>query len=1003
MDLHLHLFGVRLKAVAGKLETHELETTGARVGVELDVGGKTLSLAYEGGVPGGTLNFSARFSCTIEQDEVVLAAPTVPAKADVRYTFPLGLSGELAFRAAVSLAPHGTRLGIVLADHNQPFEFQIAQLPVSAAFATLAMRSPGGWSSPPWLSFYLAEAEQKPSTPHGILLSPREAQLDAKFRGLELRDELKKTVGGSGTISRVQRLAITRVRLGAQHISVHARPPSHSLFIHPDILDTADASDKSNNRLVHQQALVNGELVLKWARPGGADAVTASWSAREEDSAPEPGLLVFRLTDESGHPLLLEGPGFPLGHRNGVNAVTAGIPADKVQHEQTIQGLVIGTGVEGTPLKVRSIDPLRVDLTYADRERWWLDLDEPERVPVSTRPPAEIHGLARGVYLSTDQLPTNLTCSLAIGTIEHEIRGTIYTLPRIVLAPPTDAVAWDLVAQAEERELMPAGDGSVGVRMAVAQAPRALELPAFDTSLALANLASEKVASGKLLAEGVEWVRELDKELCSAFEQVVFTDQTHLEGFRMAPPSAQKVAGILDLPPGRAEALAATAQTGLVLKLAETRYAFGGSAATDPLLKMGYEANDRLVEPVLRAFAELWFGGWARPEQAVREGLEELRAYLDELRPAKLADEAVAGLQEATREILAGARVLPGFPREELVRLREAIKDLVATEQRFRHYWETEKDAAARALFDAVWSPAPGTLARRAVVAIMDPNSKLPAAAKAALKAALPIPTGADAWRIIGEQADLPGVPTLASFGLDPLAAGLAEIWKAPELESLRRKYGEALTLDVVKRLVTEASLDDAWPVFLLYARKYGKDELITALSATWESAKSLQALREKYGPKLEQAYDRVKDVEADMRDLVSALDPKFPATFLSRFRVEPPEYLFTSSRVPLTMDRTAAKQFEKLWNHAFRLCELPTGSWDFFLDGQSSAVVKLTGERDVAAILEEIAATYASPRMKDPLGMPVAELTKMLDPSIRRRSWRGIVVVRPTADSTLR
>ena len=112
------------------------------------------------------------------------------------------------------------------------------------------------------------------------------------------------------------------------------------------------------------------------------------------DAAP-PGLLLFRLSNEHGHPLFVEALApdggsnesarFPLTCRQGTQR-----PNDDSslsgQWEQTIPAIVVHTG--SAPVRIRSIDPATVDKAFTDRERRWLNADGTVAgaVPRSRRP-----------------------------------------------------------------------------------------------------------------------------------------------------------------------------------------------------------------------------------------------------------------------------------------------------------------------------------------------------------------------------------------------------------------------------------------------------------------------------------------------------------------------------------------------------------------------------------------------------------------------------------------
>jgi hypothetical protein len=193
----------------------------------------------------------------------------------------------------------------------------------------------------------------------------------------------------------------------------------------------------------------------------------------------------------------------------------------------------------------------------------------------------------------------------------------------------------------------------------------------------------------------------------------------------------------------------------------------------------------------------------------------------------------------------------------------------------------------------------------------------------------------------------------------------------------------------------------------LLASLKAGLDERFTRITDFWRKQQDteLQKLRDRYGPLFtDDVYRRLLTNSADERMLLDLIEYylQIPLLRLADLPTKPPGYLFLSRRVPPSMG--AADPDTSLWNHRFDLCRNSSGQpWFFFLDDESSVIVKLEDGRTLAAILAEIETEWRSPERPDPLGLErfggLEELVKALHPDVALPDWRGVVVLGPTGD----
>lgn len=648
------------------------------------------------------------------------------------------------------------------------------------------------------------------------------------------------------------------------------------------------------------------------------------------------GLVAFRFADEHGHPLLIEtDTAFRLTHRRGVSIENT--PTDDSSFwEMTLQGAVVDPGQ--APVKLRSIDPASVDLDSADPETKWLQNGRVTPGGV----PREIHGLAKGTFLEWIGPATaeHADCTLHTSHVEVQDLGKLFTKTELAFG---DVGQWQLKAQLEERDVYPGAAAepsttTIGMREAKPKAGASLRVPLIDTSYALANLADEtgKVLHGHILADTVPWLHDLDQQFAHPTNAV----------FEVQPVRTQTHVTGFEV------AALAVQPFQSVLDLPPGRAA---SAAT----------TARTGVALVPASVDFVHGGERvdTTRVSLRTTLEGSASFsvgllaFQKLWYSRTPTPAEAEVRARLREILGEARPASAIKSDLEEALKAAQEILYGnrtletfTADDLAHLRTTFPKGLSLDGFQHSWEHPSDPLTTAFLDALWSPAG--PALYYRAQQSGLiPKPnTGGDL---------LPGFLSPTVQGVDPLFAAVTDLWRtAAALEALRRKYGFAFTGDVYRRLLKpEADAD------------------------------------------LRQLFAALK---AARPDLVGTLDVEAGLDFLRRMPSEPPEYIFFTRRFPLERTQKPGDLWDRLWNHQFRLCGVgDSKAWRFVLDGDSSVIVKLTGQRSIDDILGEIEASYQSSGRQNPLGFPkdLPQFLSDLDPEIRRLSWRGVLIVRPTAD----
>lgn len=967
-----------------------------------------LTIGFEGAHPLGDATFQATLACSVSGG-VVRLTPTLNAGAgaDMVVTLPFSLGTTRMTPVQLVVTEAGE---FAFRDSRFFLSSRLPRVPILEQMNTLGWREQSEWAD------FVIVIDMSTESLHFYPL-PGKAHSE-----LTLNDSFS-TVRPipRPVVHRRQELAIQSVTATLTTIDVVALARQDILFVHPDILSTV-VSDTSQNEFLFQYALVNGALHLA-IRGDGASARTFHWgSRRDRDVAP--GLLVFRLTDEHGHPLLLESTGgFPLQSRTGTSVSKEDGSGDR--WEQTNPAVVV-CSPEALPVTIHSIDPLCVGSHSQDHEMQWLD--STGRVRTSGRSPLEIHGLAKGTFLRRiDRQNKPITnASLATEPITDQRARHLFTRSELSLPIRSDdspgaTPVWQLMSQLEEREVAPGvsaapAGGKVGHRVSAPKGST-LRLPLIDTSYALANLADPgmRVTEGLILATTREWLTTLDAQFSGEepthFERPVTDQQTHVTGFGVSPLADHGVFdSILDLPPGRAADVSQTARTGAQMRDQALHYFHGGQrdeTAHETLVRTLEQATATFRTP-FEEFTRFWNSlALSGVQDLARKELRRLMGFVER---AKLPDEEIDRMLPQVQAVLFGGRRIDELEPDIVEKLRKNLARFVdtvpgkplPTPEEFRALWRQTGDPHLGAFFDLLSTSTGPSIYRRAVDILQ--NSTLQE-----------LPSRDELSKVIkafaGSPDDLlPGFPTPARLGITGAVLRVTEAWATlPALQLFRLRFGFSLTLDVYRLLLKREHQADLQEVLALYflSERFRRDlfgpdfvTLAPILENRWNESAALKGLRDRLGRWERRIFEQL--LEAERKQLLDAVVLDL-VEFFGKLPLDPPEYFFFSSRVRIPLRDDARRFMEQLWTQKFHLVSPGEGSlWSFVLDGDTSVVVKLTSTRPLLDLLRDIQTSYGTETDKDPLGlggMTLDEFGQRLDPDLREPSWRGVLVLRPTAD----
>jgi hypothetical protein len=834
---------------------------------------------------------------------------------------------------------------------------------------------------------------------------------------------------GDASIEVHQLLPIESLELGGESASIRFLPPSAAgaVLLQPDLLDPRHLSQGDGNAFLFQFGIAGADLQAE------VEFTSNQWQASRPRFVGRAGakvqLVPLALRDEHGHPPVLELDELPVTLRHG--NVQIADDSDQMSWSRTNRAMVLEeTSEAGLKAELLSMDPIALydrdrrppkldDRGRVNSRPYWI---ENGRVPVAPSQTLELHGFARSSSLAGKKnkaLPRQ-GCLLKCEPVRD---GNSLLYMHTSLDMPVDDL--ELRAEFPEQSNFLRGSGPaapVGVqrRVSPGRVRERVGLPLHDIGWSLANLGGVPSMTGEWAAKGdgllageaAKWLETGDLKWRTgpqgAFDAPQAAGYEHVEGHRAAIPD-ELWARILKDPPAStlagqklqpervglsepvitADPAALVHLPALVSDLAveqappeasRTRVLFGGTQAPGDVEREAQllDARVKTLGGPAERFLRRWTGlevpegvneeKWWQALRALKSILAGELFKLPDPEELSLEEElAVGELQFALERFFidAASRNLP--PELGLEGAAAGFQNLGLPD--FVRWWndaldEEEEGSAGRLLIDLYRAPPNLETLRRAAAAMANPaiadldpelrayldQQLLPQALRDAVDAMLS-----------GAQANLDGFLAEISNGLDSVFAAAAEVWRT-EMASLHAKYGPKLTEEVYQAL----------------------------LKAEQDAALFLKEL-ELGGILLRRLGDLLSD---------------------------PPDYVLISRRLRRLErgdagdDGTALHPTQapgaKSWNGRFDLCTLGGSAWDFFLDDDTSIILKLGGRRSLGTIIEEVDRAYRSADRPNPLGIitdpklpgrPAEQLAADLPPELKTADWRGAFVVAPSLD----
>ncbi|MER9255364.1 hypothetical protein NKI59_26885 [Mesorhizobium sp. M0598] len=816
-----------------------------------------------------------------------------------------------------------------------------------------------------------AKARHRPAAPAG----PK----------LNWADRFRHKITPPASFGPIQTLTIATLDAGVSGYELLARPDTGALFLHADVLDTSSVSN-TENAFIFQYAVANG--LLQVVGPDVAHIGAMSWEALPGDPD-SPLVLLLRQQDEHGYPLgIVTDDAVQLGTRVGV-ATTVHSASDVASWVSTNRANVIGpvTPLAG-PLRVsgqmRSLSTPKLYDTFSDDTVAKNSLTKPWFVQSGLVPldpitiPREIHGLSRGARLESKSARVQVgqaQVALVVEPAEPDVNGQpLFHHTHLELG---EAGHWDIVVLREERDIKPGDNTSLATpqpvgahRLIGIPGEGPFYLPAIDLPFAVANLSGRdrvnkaglRLGDGRLPKAAKTRLDKDEAQFITLFEPPAIPAQRHVDGARLLPADRQQFGRLLDQLP-TAATVEATGRIGPDLQGASSAALAAGTSSEPTYLLFG--GDEGAVSNVVHQLR-------TEALHAGSIGGDAFKAFERSWRQFT-ADADVQGLRDAIG-ILPRPPVLdPGLAPKLLsaaidyLRVSDNVADIVddsddaealgdylasVTPDEFVDEWTTPTPRFVL-LLEHVWSPANYDLMRRIVRF----------AGSGALAEKL---FGVRDLTQLAAFLDIPAEGLLQGVmqGVDALWEEVVDIYEngsEPILAALREKYGPRLTRDAYAKLLESAAQADA-------------DALLAVLNCY-----------------LSQPLRRLGDLSAD-----------------------PPEYILRTRRFPVA--RVANETLvDALWQQCFDLCAFATDkAWTFFLDDETTVLIKLSRKRPLSDILREVVRSYADAGRPDPLGIRpyappntapldsseiVERFITDLDADLTEPTWIGVVLLRPVAD----
>ena len=190
--------------------------------------------------------------------------------------------------------------------------------------------------------------------------------------------------------------------------------------------------------------------------------------------------------------------------------------------------------------------------------------------------------------------------------------------------------------------------------------------------------------------------------------------------------------------------------------------------------------------------------------------------------------------------------------------------------------------------------------------------------------------------------------------------------------------------------------------VFFPIKLPQGESELLSKVKEQWINNEKLSNIRQKYGEfLLPEVLQRINENESDSELLLQQLkESGINLSTLDDLLTKPPDYLVLSKSCPAANSK-GSEQSVGLYKLNFDFCKLSDNkNWTMDFKSQDiSFIVKLGGDRSLAAILAELNTTYANASNNhNPLALAGGLLVfvQQLATDLLKPSWRGVLVINP-------
>lgn len=853
---------------------------------------------------------------------------------------------------------------------------------------------------------------------------------DAELVGAYIEDRFQKENSAGGGRTKIvvkQGLPLVGIFVGpSDTITVEFRPRRsvNALFVHADVLDARSLEAGDDNAFLFQQALAGGHLCasLRWTH--------TSWSVYDPRFDGVNGyaqLAILSLRDESSHPVVVEAPSFPLCLRVGSKAGLSKDEPDQAHWSRTNRAVVIGSArTQTVDANLVSIDAIALyekpvhllppldSRNYLSSAPYWV---EDGRIAVQRDAPCRIHGFARNAAIAKSAISsTGVTpVQVILDPLLDDAGNVRFMWSWLDL--PVEGLQLEslLVEQATFNDVENTGPLAPKRRKAKARSNAHARIPIIDWNWALSNLAStpttdgrlEKKGDGEIFKVGQFWLNDLDRSLTngnanSAFEMPSSPGSYEHAGGHRGRPAPVWFSNILRAPPITTKLQSHAGQLGPdvtalrepVLSAAHasaagvmphtataSTFIFGGSSKVD------LRVNAVKTSAAISANAiEQFFRRWCGLDEPGNVNIDTWYSLLNKLRrlivgevqkfwpdgEVTLSQEYAAGVTmvrvKAFFEDLATKHLSTDYGFGEIY---DGLADLLVEE--FVDWWnEALEDNAslARTLIYLFLAPPNLETVRRVVASIVNPRLQPASAANPdglspdeyQYLTNLLIPQDLiAAAAVLDPEESLNGLLARAIEGVDSLFQLAAEVWQQGAADDLRALYGQVLDSESYQAL----------------------------LRAPADAEAFLDILR----------------------------DAGLPLWRLSDLVSEPPDYLLISRRIRRAELSGSGDDGDALhpttgtgaemWAGRYDLCRLGSAAWDWFLDDDSTVIVKLSSRRGLADILRDADAAYKDHDRPNPLGAPfepgeknpLEQLIDDLPEELKTPGWKGVLTIAPTLD----